>query len=353
MSKIVICSREWNGSTGRYAQKLVENLQELDTMNNYVILVKPTDVETWQPKNPRFSIVASPYKEFSFDEQFALKKQLEQLQPDLVHFTMVQQPVLYKGRIVTTMQDLTTIRFRNKAKSPIVFTIKQQVYKWVNKRVARKSDIIITPSEFVKQDVINYTGINQDKITAAPEVVNGLDNKRFIMYIGRPMTHKNLPRLIEAFKKIQQSHPDLRLVLAGKKDDNYRSIEDTITGQGTQHVIFTDLVSEGQLRWLYEHCTAYIFPSLSEGFGLPGLEAMAHGAPVISSNATCLPEVYGEAAHYFDPLSVEDMAQKIIDVIDDNTLRSKLIAAGNEQVSKYSWDRMAKQTLAVYEKLLS
>jgi glycosyltransferase involved in cell wall biosynthesis len=97
---------------------------------------------------------------------------------------------------------------------------------------------------------------------------------------------------------------------------------------------------------------AYIFPSLSEGFGLPGLEAMTHGAPVVSSNATCLPEIYGDAAHYFDPLSVEAMVIAISEVLNDKALRQKLITAGQMQVNKYSWQRMAEQTLDVYRKVL-
>jgi len=112
-------------------------------------------------------------------------------------------------------------------------------------------------------------------------------------------------------------------------------------------------VSEGELRWLYEHCAAYVFPSLSEGFGLPGLEAMQHGAPVVSSNATCLPEVYGDAAHYFDPLDVQAMADAINEVITDKDLRARLIAAGHTQAATYSWKRMAEQTLAVYKTALT
>jgi glycosyltransferase involved in cell wall biosynthesis len=117
-------------------------------------------------------------------------------------------------------------------------------------------------------------------------------------------------------------------------------------------VIFTGFVSEGELKWLYQNCVAYVFPSLSEGFGLPALEAIVSGAPVASSNATCLPEVYGDAAHYFDPLNVEDMAAKVGDIIDDPKLRAELIAKGKKQAAKYSWRRMAEQTLAVYNRAL-
>jgi glycosyltransferase involved in cell wall biosynthesis len=104
---------------------------------------------------------------------------------------------------------------------------------------------------------------------------------------------------------------------------------------------------------MYEHTAAYVFPSLSEGFGLPGLEAMAHGAPVASSNATCLPEIYGEAAHYFNPTDAGDMAVKIAAVVNNPDLRAELIKNGRKQAAKYSWAKMAAETLEIYEQALS
>jgi len=232
----------------------------------------------------------------------------------------------------------------------------------VNKYVARKSAAILTPSEFVKQDIVSYTHISPDKITVTleaadaigdtPETVSGLEGKRFVIYVGRPLPHKNLGRLIDAFAELKKSHPDLTLVLAGKTDPLYEAHYSDVQRRGLQDVIFTGYVSEGQLRWLYENCTAYVFPSLSEGFGLPGLEAMTHGAPVVSSNATCLPEIYGDAAHYFDPLSVPAMTQAISDVLDNTEHRNDLIQKGRLQTAKYSWQRMAEQTLAVYNQVL-
>jgi glycosyltransferase involved in cell wall biosynthesis len=142
------------------------------------------------------------------------------------------------------------------------------------------------------------------------------------------------------------------LVLAGRKDANYERIEEKAYVQGAKNLVFTGFISDRRLRWLYEHCEAYVFPSLSEGFGLPGLEAMRHGAPVISSDATCLPEIYGGAAHYFDPLDTEAMADAIEEVLTDKKLRSSLVRKGHAQVKKYSWERMAEQTLAVYRQAL-
>ena len=151
---------------------------------------------------------------------------------------------------------------------------------------------------------------------------------------------------------MKEKHPDLKLVLVGRKDALYKKHERYVAKKKIEGVIFTGYVPDGQLSWLYENCAAYIFPSLSEGFGLPGLEAMHQGAPVVSSNATCLPEVYGDAAEYFDPLDVDDIAKKINKVITDDNRRKELIKLGSKQVAKYSWRRMAEQTLTEYKKAL-
>ena len=364
MQKIVIDARELRTSTGRYVERLLHYLQEIDTdlSHRYVVLLKPKDMDGWEPRSKRFTKVACPYKAFTFAEQFALLAQLIKLHPDLVHFGMVQQPVLYQGKVVTTMHDLITLRFSNPSKNPLVFKFKQRIYKWVNFIAAHKSKAIITPTDWVKDDVARSMRINSRRITvtyeagdsidAAPEPIEALLDKRFIMYTGRPNPHKNLARLIEAFSQLKQEMPELHLVLVGRRDALFRRHEREVKRIGIPDVHFTGFVSDGQLRWLYEHAAAYVVPSLSEGFGLPGLEAMAHGAPVVSSNATCLPEVYGEAAQYFDPQDVEAMASAIRAVLIKPALRHKLIETGHKQVRKYSWKRMAEQTLSIYNEVL-
>ena len=361
--RVVIDARESGTSTGRYVDKLVENLHDLKTDIDFVILTKLSRVAFFQKNTPRFEVIESKYKEFTFGEQYGLVWQLYGLRADLVHFAMTQQPVLYFGDCVTTIHDLTTARFRNPAKNRLIFGFKQIVYRWVIKRVSRKSKAIITPSEFVKNDIAKFAKIPKnkihltyeaaDKITTPPVPTNKLLSTNYLLYIGRPQPHKNLWRLVEAFELLRQARPELKLVLVGKKDVLYERLEKKTIKKGISGVVFTDFVSEGQLRWLYENTAAYVFPSLSEGFGLPGLEAMAHGAPVVSSNATCLPEVYGQAAHYFDPLDPKDMASKIGEVLSDGKLRAKLIANGYKQAAKYSWAEMATQTIDVYRRLLS
>lgn len=361
--KIAIDARSYSTSTGRYIRKLIEYLEKLRSDHEFVILLKSKDFDTYQPKAKNFSKLRANFKEFTFAEQVAFNRFLKKQRFDLVHFGMVQQPVLYRGRKVTTMHDLTTCRFNNSLKNPFVINFKRQIYKWVNKKVARDSNHIITPSRFVRGDVAEFAHIKQSRITvtyesadpinAKIEPIKQLEKSQFIFYVGQSTPHKNLSRLVDGFALIQEKYPDMKLVLAGKKDGMYSKLLYHVDEQGIKNVVVPGFVSEGQLRWLYQNCAVYVFPSLSEGFGLPGLEAMTESAPVVSSNATCLPEIYGEAAHYFDPYDKQDIASKITEVLSDKKLRTTLIKEGAKCVGSYSWEKMAKQTLGVYEKTLS
>jgi glycosyltransferase involved in cell wall biosynthesis len=363
MAKIVIDARESGTSTGRYVDKLIEYLHTIQSGHTIILLARAERLKYLSHLAPNFVIFETPFKEFTLGEQLGLRKQINTCEADLVHFPMVQQPVLYRGRVVTTMQDLTTLRFRNPTKNPAIFWTKQRIYAWVNKRVAHKSVAIITPTEYVKQDVASYTHSSPDKITVTHEAADAITDvaepvpelagKQFIMYVGRPTPHKNLDRLIQAFQLLQRDRPELVLAMAGKKDAMYDLIATKAREHGVTNLLFTGFISDSQLKWMYQNTRAYCFPSLSEGFGLPGLEAQLHGAPLACSNATCLPEVYGDSAHYFDPQNVEDMAAKIGEVVDDPILRAELVERGYKQVAGYSWERMARQTLAVYEAALS
>ncbi len=213
---IVIDARQLRESSGRYIERLLHYLQQIDTQNHYSVLLKPKDLGGWVPTNPNFTKIATPYKEFTFGEQLGFLRQIYRLKPDLVHFGMVQQPILYPNKVVTTMHDLTTLRFDNPDKQKLVFKIKQAVYFGVNYIAAHKSLTVITPTDYVKNDIartlrvptkrITRTYESGDKITDKAEPVPQVSGKRFIMYVGRPTPHKNLWRLVEAFKQLQKTH---------------------------------------------------------------------------------------------------------------------------------------------------
>jgi len=360
--KIVIDARESGGSTGRYVNKLIEYLHKLRPEHEITVLAKPDRIKVLRELAPTFEVIESDFKEFTFAEQFGFARQLYSLKPNLVHFGATHQPILYFGKTITTVHDLTTARFYNPAKNWFVFKLKQWVYRVVIWIVAHKSKTILTPSEYVRQDLAHYTRLNRskitvtheaaDKIVAAAEPIKELDGKQFLLYVGRAQPHKNLRRLIDAFQELKWVYPDLKLVLAGKKDASYQRLERYVKVKKVGEVMFADFVPEQQLRWLYENAAVYVFPSLSEGFGLPPLEAMQHGLPVVSSNATCLPEINRDAALYFDPKSTKALVEQLKLVLDNPKVGKDLAKKGRELVGQYSWGKMAQETLEAYRKIL-
>lgn len=361
--KIVIDARESGTTSGRYVDKLLEYLQIIDKTNEYHLLLKSHRLESYKNLPANFHALECNVKEFTFAEQTKLLSHISTIKPDLVHFPMVQQPIFYRGKTVTTMQDLTTLRFTNPSKNLVIFKLKQIVYWLVNYVAVRKATKLIAISEFTKNDVMKTLRYSRpekftvtyeaaDELPKSDESVQGLFSKKFIMYVGRHQPHKNLERLVEAHQKLLLNQPDLILAIVGKKDATTEILEKKALNKGYENIVFTGFVTDSQLRWLYENTACYVFPSLSEGFGLPGLEAMVHGAPVASSNATCLPEIYGDAANYFDPNNIDDMANKIDEILSDGNLRKDIVDKGYAQAKKYNWKRMAEQTLTVYEKAL-
>jgi glycosyltransferase involved in cell wall biosynthesis len=366
MSKhIVIDARIRRASTGRYIDRVVEHLQQLDHENTYTVLVQPDD--PWQPSAPNFKREDCKYAQFSFNplEQIGFTRQLRKLKPDLVHFSMTQQPIPYFGKIVTTTMDLTMLRFTRPGKAPLpVFWVKMAGYRFLFWLGHRKSQRIITITNYVKEDLIKLQPFTKNKIRTTylasepPMEAPGQQPERvqepFILYVGTAFPHKNLEKLVEAFELLHATNPDLRLVLAGKKEFYYEQLEKKSSpSPAFSNIIFTGFVKDEELKWLYETAEAYVFPSLSEGFGLPGLEAMTYNCPVISSNATCLPEVYDDAALYFDPNNATEMAEKIQYVLDNPYVADELRIAGQKQLKKYSWQKCAQETLEVYNEVLS
>lgn len=363
MAHIAIDARIISTSTGTYVERLLTYLEKIDSKNTYSVLVPTKDADYWQPTNSNFTVRTVDYANYSFGEQIGFKKYLDELGADLVHFCMPQQPIRYKGKSVTTVHDLTLLKTYNSDKNWLLYRAKQLVGRYVFKRIAKINDYIIVPSQYTADEYVAFSGIDRKKVILTYESADALttdklepyahDFKQFIMYVGQQSDYKNIKRLGEAHQQLLEKYPDLGLILVGKLNASARKNQQYFASQGFKNIVFTDFIPDSQRDWLYKNATAYIFPSLMEGFGLPGLEAMGYGTPVVSSDATCLPEVYGNAAHYFDPLSVDDMARAIGEVLTDSALRANLVKNGYSQLGKYSWERMAVETLAIYERSLS
>jgi glycosyltransferase involved in cell wall biosynthesis len=356
---IAIDARIVNSSTGRYVERLLTYLQEVDTTNHYIVLVPSKDKDHWKPTSGNFEVRTVDYKNYSFGEQIGFCKYLYGLKADLVHFCMPQQPLFYMKPHVTTIHDMTLLKTYNSDKNWLVFHLKQLVGRVLFYTIGHTSRQIIAISEFTKKEYIAHSGISADKVHLTYEAADILStnptqptqvdkDSKFLLYVGQQSDYKNIRRLMQAHQTLRAERPTLELVLVGSLNEAAKRNKRWAEEKGLQGIVFTGFVSDNELAWLYKNCQSYVFPSLMEGFGLPGLEAMLHDAPVASSNATCLPEVYGDAAKYFDPTSVQDMASTIASIIDDTGLRAELIKKGQAQAAKYSWQRMAEQTKRVY-----
>ena len=355
---IVIDARIVNSSTGRYVERLIHHLQQIDIENNYTILVPTKDISFLQLTNPHFRLTACDFDNYSFAEQFKFKPFLDSLQPDLVHFCMPQQPLLYRGPRVTTVHDLTLLRVYNSDKNWLLYRAKQLVGRIVFKKIAQCNQFILVPSQYTFNDYQKFSGIADQKLRLTYEASESFDDsmieydapfKKYLLYVGQQSDYKNIVRLAAAHQQLLLRQPDLGLILVGNENAGVLKNKKLFTRRGYKNIHFTGFIPDAQKHWLYKNALVYVFPSLYEGFGLPGLEAMTYGAPVVASSATCLPEIYGEAAHYFDPLSIPSITQSIQDVIDDEVLRRTLVFRGYDQIKHYSWSKMAEQTLQTYK----
>lgn len=364
---IVIDGRMINATgVGRYITELVKGLVQLDTLNRYTLITLPNEDVAWLSSAANFSILKVNAPIYSFAEQTTLAKALRKLAPDLVHFTSFNSPVFYNGRRVTTVHDLTLLDYsvaRGSMLKKLSYSLKQPVMKWQIKSVLKKSLTTITDTEYVRTQLIQRQFVDAPRIhaihlgpaptTISTKLVTAPVHQPYLLHIGNFFPYKNLGKLIEAMPAILKQQPDCKLILVGKKDVFQSQLEKQVSSLGlSDTILFTGFVSDQAVYNYYQYASLYVLPSLSEGFGLPGLEAMSHNLPVVSSNASCLPEVYGDAASYFDPLDAHDIAAKIVALFKDKQQQATLKKAGKIQIAKYSWEQTAAETLAVYKKAL-
>jgi len=354
-----------------YSFELLRQFKEFQISNvQFKIYLKgnplphmPEESENWQYK------VVGPKK---FWTQFALPMHLyfDKPRPDIFFSPTHYAPRLSPVPTAIAIMDLSYIYF------PEMFA-KKDLYqlKYWTAYSAKRAKIIFTISESSKRDILKYYHVSPErvvvtypgikfkiqppsegsKIKTMEELQKKYDiSDRYILFVGTIQPRKNIERLIEAFATTLKVNKDtmLQLIIVGKRGWLYESILRKPKELGIEgKVIFLDFAPDEELDFLYKNALCYCLPSLYEGFGLPILEAMKRGCPVITSNISSLPEAGGEAALYVNPESVEDIANKINELINDETLRKKLIEKGYEQIKKFSWEKTAKQTLEVLQNL--
>lgn len=254
--------------------------------------------------------------------------------------------------LVFTIHDLIHLRYPEETSA-----IKQAYYRLVVRPAAGRAYRVLTVSEYSKREILEWAGLPEEKVLVvgngvgsefSPEGKRYVPGYPYLFYVGNLKPHKNLGRILEAFARSGLSE-QVRLVCTGNPDGfSLRLIRD----MGLENcVIFKGVIPDEELPAYYRGALALVFPSLYEGFGLPALEAMACGTPVVTSGITALPEVVGDAAVVVDPYDVESIAWVIRRVVEDNTLREELRLKGIERAKHFSWDRTAELTWKVLEQM--
>lgn len=370
------------GGIGRYIEEIIKAYQSIDQTQDwqFIIFLRRENWDLINESHNLKKVLADIYW-YGLQEQIKLPKILNQEKLDLMHFPHWNIPLLYRRPYVVTIHDLLLLHYPSKKAStlgPLKYFFKNIAYKIVLKNAIKQAKHIITPSQFTKNDLIKTFTVAPDKISAihlAPlsqpltykhEICsNEADNDQtildkynikppYILYVGAAYPHKNLNQLITAWNIFYQNNPEYQLVLAGRDNYFYQKLKKFTQKQfdNPQSVIFTDYITDELLPIFYKYASLYVFPSLYEGFGLPPLEAMQYGIPVISSNAGSLPEVLKSGVIYFNPNNTTEIVSALECTIKDDQMRQFLIQAGYQVIHNFSWENTAKKTLEVYKKMV-
>ena len=352
--------------------ELIRHLQQIDKQNEYVIFVKDDTDNQCIQETVNFKIVTVPGISYPDWEQIHLPKAIKKEKLDLIHFTSNTASLSINIPMVLTLHDI--IYMESVSFSGTHYQNIGNLYRrFVLPRIIKKCDTIITVSKYEQERILNHFNLPKDKVevvyNAKSDSFKKIDDanllgeiqkkyslpSKFILFLGNTAPKKNSKRLIHAYgiyaKKVANPLPlvivDLSrsYILSVLKEYDIEDIENNI--------IVQDYILHKDLSAVYNLATIFIYPSLRESFGLPIIEAMACGTPVITSNTSSMPEVANNAALLINPLDTEDMAEKIESLSTDNSLLQKMTTRGYERAEEFSWSKTAKDVMSIYNKLLS
>ncbi len=355
---------------GTYVRNLLRQLGRQDTTNEYVVFCRGVDCDTIEELGPRFRAVVETAGPYSIAEQFALPTALRREGAELFHAPHYVLPPLTPCRSVVTIHDCIHLRFPQYLPSKLGYAYARAQMWTATHRAGR----VITVSEASKRDILRYFRVPESRIDViynaiddrfwqeppADEVARVRERYRltapFVLYAGNIKPHKNLERLIEAFHLMRHDSPDLahvQLLIIGDEISKYATLRRAVHRHKLhKHVRFFGFVSDQTLAALYRLANVFVFPSLYEGFGLPPLEAMASGTPVITSNVSSLPEVVGDAALMIDPYEPKAIADAMQRVLTDAALRADLRARGLARAREFSWERSIRRVREIYDEVM-
>ncbi len=353
---------------GTYIRNLVQSLALIDQKNHYQLVTTDPEIQEFKklPTNFELAIFHQPQRKFWDDIAFSWF--LRSLAPDLIHMPVNVMPWFMPRPYVVTIHDVSSFLFG----SHPGFREKIRLYGF--RRGLLRASCVIAVSDATRRDVENLLAVPRERVRMVysapdprfleppppPEELDRLFERYqirrpYLLYAGRIRPHKNIPRLIDAFALVRtqlNDHPvfrDLRLVVIGDEISRHPEVRRAVSRSRLQHAVrFLGFVPFETLRMFYAAAECFVFPSLYEGFGLPPLEAMATGIPVVTSGVSSLPEVVGDAAMVVNPDTTFDIARGIQEVLTNSELRERLIQAGTEQTRRFNWLDTARNVLDVY-----
>ena len=336
---------------GRYIRNLIHFLGIQDKENHYIVFLRKKSFDTFALPNNRWQKRLADVKWHTVTEQFVMPWLLVKEHLDLVHVPYFNIPIFYPGKLVVTIHDLTILHVdTGKATTlPLPFyKLRRLGYYLVLSVGLIRAAHIIAVSQTTKKEIMDHFHISPDKITVTYEGIERAksEGKRLVkdpyfLYVGNVYPHKNAETLISAFRRM---NGNVKLVFVGKEDYFYKRLKKTVADL-SDRVIFFGQASDGELADLYHHAIALVFPSLMEGFGLPALEALANGCPVICSDIPVFHEIVGEYAMYFNPNNTEDLHQKLEQVFKTRPNQKNM----RPLLQRFNWATMAQETLRVYK----
>jgi glycosyltransferase involved in cell wall biosynthesis len=355
---------------GRYLVNLVEDLKIIGTDYVFVILLgKGYFGELMFPSN--WKKVLADFRHYSLDEQLKLPGIINAEKPDLVHFPHFNMPLLWNGKFVVTLHDMAMHKQGINATTLSMpkYFIKRIPYRTVFRRAVTGSEVIITPSQTVKEEITGYFNVNEKKIKTIYEGLTPLPKnetkidifkkydlpREYFVYVGNAYPHKNLKIALDAIKMLwDKDQKNVILAVAASRDTFTSKLMDYAKEKKSIHCIkFLGFVPDEDLSELYRNSIAFVYPSLSEGFGLQGVEAISAGTVVLASGIPIFKEIYGEFSFYFDPRNVISVVKTMEYIFAmDPAERKLLIEKSQDFIKKYSWRKMAQETLKVYESAL-
>ncbi len=357
---------------GTYTRNIVRALSRLDHDNDYSLIGSEKTVAEIGPLPANFQTVPLLEHETTVKGHFNFRNTVKRLQCDLAHIPhLFWLPRSLPCRYVMTVHDLLEHMYLARGQS----SLRRSLRFSLTRRALKGASRIFAVSKFTQSEIEKVFGIPASRIEVAYNAIDErflrghaseadrqllaeryLVTHPFLLYAGRIGPHKNVVRIIEAFSALKaelekaDKFPDLKLIIIGDELSKQPDLRRTVIRSGVQNdVRFMGFVPIEVLRIFYDAAKIFVFPSLYEGFGLPPLEAMAHGTPVVTSNTSSLPEVVGNAAVLVNPENVFEIMRALQRVLLDQPLRDKLKLRGYEQAKKFSWDLAAGQILRVYE----